>query len=112
MIDGAHVVIYSKDAERDRAIFRDVLKLGHVDAGQDWLIFKLPPSEVAFHPAEDNNRHELYLICNDLDAEITRLKEGGVACDAPNPQAWGVVTNIHLPGGGRLGLYQPLHLRP
>jgi hypothetical protein len=99
VIDGAHGVVYSKDAERDRAFFRDVLKFPHVDAGHDWLIFKLPPSKVAMHPSDENDRHELYLICDDLGAEVVRLKNAGVACDAPTAEPWGVLTHIRLPGG-------------
>ena len=112
MIDGAHVIIYSKDAEADRAFFKDVLKFGHVDVGHGWLIFKLPPSEVAVHPANENGSHELYLMCDDLKAEMARLKQAGIACEPPSAQGWGTLTHISLPGGGKLGLYQPRHARP
>jgi predicted enzyme related to lactoylglutathione lyase len=112
MINGAHVILYSADAERDKAFFRDVLQFGHVDVGHGWLIFKLPPSEMAVHPSDENDLHELYLMCDDLDAEMARLKKAGVACDAPVMQAWGRLTHLALPGGGRIGLYQPRHAKP
>ncbi len=112
MIHGAHVIVYSTDAERDKVFFRDVLKFGHVDAGHGWLIFKLPPAEMAVHPSDENDLHELYLMCDDLEAEITRLKKAGVACEAPSQQRWGTLTHLTLPGGGRLGLYQPRHPSP
>jgi predicted enzyme related to lactoylglutathione lyase len=112
MIDGAHVIVYSKDAEADKAFFRDVLKLGHVDVGHGWLIFKLPPAEVAIHPADENDRHELYLMTDDLDLEMAKLAKAGVACEPPSMQPWGMLTRLTLPGGGRIGLYQPRHQRP
>ncbi|HEY4210251.1 MAG TPA: hypothetical protein VGM84_02115 [Steroidobacteraceae bacterium] len=112
MIDGGHVVIYSKDAQADRALFRDVLKFSFVDVHGGWLIFKLPPSELAVHPGDDNDRHELFLMTDDLDGEIVALRNAGVHCEEPTQQAWGRVTRISLPGGGTLGLYQPRHARP
>jgi predicted enzyme related to lactoylglutathione lyase len=112
MINGAHVIVYSADTEKDKAFFCDVLQFGHVDVGHGWLIFKLPPSEMAVHPADENGRHELYLMCDDLDAEMTRLAAAGVACAAPVMQAWGRLTHLTLPGGGKIGLYQPRHARP
>ncbi|HEY2070405.1 MAG TPA: hypothetical protein VGG48_12685 [Rhizomicrobium sp.] len=112
MINGAHVIIYSKDAEADKAFFKSVLKFKHVDAGHGWLIFALPPSEVAVHPSDENEMHEFYLMTDDLDAEIAALKKAGVACEAPSQQRWGMLTRIKLPGGGTVGLYQPRHARP
>jgi hypothetical protein len=112
MIDGAHVVIYSKDAEADRALFKDVLKCRFVDVHDGWLIFKLPPAEAAIHPSDENDVHELYLMTDDLDAEIASLRKLSVACEDPVQQAWGRVTRIKLPGGGTLGMYQPRHQRP
>ena len=112
MIDGAHIIIYSKDAEADKAFIKNVLKFQYVDVHQGWLIFKLPPSEVAVHPSDENDRHELYLTTNDLDLEIAALREAGVVCEEPSQQSWGRLTRIPLPGGGRLGLYQPRHSRP
>ena len=112
MIDGAHVVIYSKDAEADRAFLRDVLKFPFVDAHGGWLIFKLPPSEVAVHPAGENDRHEFFLMTDDLEAEMAALKKAGVACEEPSQQRWGRLSRFELPGGGSLALYQPRHARP
>jgi hypothetical protein len=108
VISGSHVIVYSRDADADRALFRDVLRLRSVDAGGGWLIFALPPAEVAFHPGK-NDEHELYLMCDDLRATMKALKARGVRCDEPTTQQWGILTAIHLPGGGRLGLYQPKH---
>src|SRR5712691_6986591 len=109
MISGAHVIVYSKDAEADRAFFREVLRFPSVDAGHGWLIFGLPPAEAAFHPAGENGRHELYLMCHDLKAEMALLKQKGVACSEVHEERWGSITIILLPGGGELGLYQPKH---
>jgi hypothetical protein len=111
MINGAHVIIYSKDAGADRAFLRDVLKLSHVDVGDGWLIFALPPSELAVHPS-DESHHELYLMCESIDAFIAEMKQHEVACSEPQSMGWGVLTQITLPGGGKLGVYQPRHARP
>jgi len=104
-----HVIVYSKDADADRAFFRDVLGFKSVDAGHGWLIFALPPAEAAFHPDERNDRHELYFMCDDLEAEMSALKKKGVACSDVHNERWGSITNIKLPGGGKIGLYQPKH---
>jgi catechol 2,3-dioxygenase-like lactoylglutathione lyase family enzyme len=112
MINGAHVIIYSKDAEADRAFFRDVLRFKHIDAHKGWLIFKLPPSEAAVHPSDENDLHEFYLMTDDLDAELSALKKALITYEEPTQQSWGRVTRIRLPGGGMLGLYQPRHPRP
>jgi catechol 2,3-dioxygenase-like lactoylglutathione lyase family enzyme len=109
MISGAHMVIYSTDAEADRAFFRDVLGFPSVDAGQGWLIFALPPSEIACHPATENDRHEIYLTCDDVTATIQSLKNHKVKSDQVTDTGWGLLTYVSLPGGGRLGLYQPKH---
>jgi len=109
MIFGAHVIVYSKDAMADRAFFRDVLGLASVDAGHGWLIFALPPAEVAVHPAEENTRHELYFMCDDLPAEISALEKKGIRCSDVQEARWGSITKIRLPGGGEVGLYQPKH---
>jgi len=111
LINGAHAIVYSKDADADRALLRDVLELPHVDVGHGWLIFALPPSEVAVHPAEES-RHELYLMTDDVRAFIDAMQERGIACSPPNDQGWGVLTEMTLPGGGKLGVYQPRHARP
>jgi catechol 2,3-dioxygenase-like lactoylglutathione lyase family enzyme len=109
MIFGAHVIVYSRDAEADRAFFRDVLGFPPVDAGHGWLIFALPPAEAAFHPTEENGRNELYLMCDDLKTEVKNLSARGVECAAIHEERWGSVTRIKLPGGGELGLYEPKH---
>jgi catechol 2,3-dioxygenase-like lactoylglutathione lyase family enzyme len=109
MISGAHVVVYSKNADADRAFFRDVLGFESVDAGHGWLIFALPPAEVAFHPSDDNGVHELYLMCDDLKAEMASLTESGVACSAVQEARWGSTTKLRLPGGGEVALYQAKH---
>ena len=109
MIFGAHVIVYSKDAEADRAFFGDVLGFKSVDAGHGWLIFALPPAEAAFHPDEENGRHELYFMCDDLKAEMSALKKKGVACSEVHNERWGSITRIKLPAGGQIGLYQPKH---
>ena len=109
MINGAHVIVYSKDPEADRAFFRDVLKLPAVDAGHGWLIFALPPAEAAFHPSEKNDLHELYFMCDDLKATMKSLQGKEVKCDPVTEQRWGTLTAISLPGGGNVGLYQPKH---
>jgi len=109
MIFGAHVIVYSKDAETDRAFFREALGLSSVDAGRGWLIFALPPAELAVHPAETGDRHELYFMCDDLPAEIAKLAEKGVQCTDVQEARWGSITSIRLPSGGSVGLYQPKH---
>ena len=112
MINGAHMVIYSRDAEADRLLLRDVLGLPFVDVGHGWLIFGLPPAEAAVHPSDDNDRHELYLMCDDVEAALRALEAKGVACEPVADQRWGRATRIRLPGGGALGLYEPRHERP
>ncbi|WP_304166226.1 VOC family protein [Phenylobacterium aquaticum] len=112
MITGAHIVIYSKDAEADRALLKDVLEFPYVDVGHDWLIFRLPPAEAAVHPSDENDRHELFLMCDDVEGAVRKLKARGVPCDPFSTQRWGQATRIRLPGGGSLGLYEPRHARP
>jgi catechol 2,3-dioxygenase-like lactoylglutathione lyase family enzyme len=109
MIFGGHVIVYSKDAAADRAFFRDILGFPSVDAGHGWLIFALPPGEVAVHPAEENDRQDLYFMCDDLKAEISALAKKGVRCSDVQEARWGSITKIRLPGGGEVGLYQPKH---
>jgi catechol 2,3-dioxygenase-like lactoylglutathione lyase family enzyme len=112
VIFGAHVIVYSKDAAADRAFFRDVLGYPSVDAGHDWLIFALPPAEVAVHPTEQDGSDELYFMCDDVKAEIASLAAKGVRCSEVEEARWGSLTRIHLPGGGQVGLYQPKHPSP
>jgi len=108
VITGAHVIVYSGDSDADRAFFRDVLECPHVDAGGGWLIFKLPPGEVAVHPSEGAS-HELYLMCDDVNTTVEQLAAKGVSCGPVSDQGWGLLTSIRLPGGGELGLYEPRH---
>jgi len=112
LLTGAHSIIYSKNPEADRAFFRDVLGLPNVDVGQGWLIFGLPPSEVAVHPSDQNGRHEFYLMCADIEAFVGKMKAASVACGPIQDQGWGLLTHVALPGGGELGVYQPRHARP
>ena|SRR5215470_16406302 len=112
MIFGAHVILYSSNAEADRAFLRDTLGFASVDAGHGWLIFALPPAEAAVHPAEDSGRHELYFMCDNLQNEISSLREKGIQCSEVQEARWGSITKIRLPGGGEVGLYQPKHASP
>lgn len=109
MIFGAHVIVFTHDAEADRAFFRDVLELDSVDSGGGWLIFAMPPSEIAFHPTDQGTTNELYLLCDDLDAEMRRLASKGVDFSPVDEERWGSVTRFTLPGGTTVGLYQPKH---
>jgi hypothetical protein len=111
MINGAHVIVYSKDADVDRAFFRDVLKFPYVDAGHGWLIFGMPTSEVACHPG-DNDQQELYLMCEDVKAFVAAMKKRKVKCEPITEARWGSITRVELPGGGHVGVYQPKHKRP
>jgi catechol 2,3-dioxygenase-like lactoylglutathione lyase family enzyme len=112
MINGAHVIIYSTNADADRDFFKDVLGLPGVDVGGGWLIFGLPPSEVAVHPSEGDQSHELYLMCEDIQAFVAAVAGRGLGCSPVENQGWGLVTELSLPGGGKLGVYQPRHARP
>ena len=112
VIVGAHSIIYSKDAAADRAFLRDLIGLPHVDVGDGWLIFALPPAEVAMHPSEANDVHEFYLMTDDVAGFVQQMAERGVACTPPQSLGWGVLTNVTLPGGGKLGVYEPRHARP
>lgn len=110
MITGAHAIIFSTDAEADRAFFRDVLGFDSVDAGDGWLIFALPPAELAVHPGQDGGRHELYLMCTDLETTLRELQGKGVEVTrSATEQGWGTVAAIALPGGGEISIYQPNH---
>jgi catechol 2,3-dioxygenase-like lactoylglutathione lyase family enzyme len=108
MISGAHVVVYSKNAEADRVFFRDILGFKSVDAGHGWLIFALPPTEAAFHPSE-KEAHELFFMCDDLRTEMAALAKKGVPCSKVEEARWGSYTNLRLPSGGHVRLYQPNH---
>ena len=109
MINGAHVILHSRDAAADRAFFRDVLGYAHVDAGDGWLLFKLPPAELGVHPA-DAPSHEFFLMCDDVETTRAELAARGVEFIEPvSDQGWGRTTTLRLPGGGLLGLYEPRH---
>ncbi|HKV98658.1 MAG TPA: hypothetical protein VJN96_02480 [Vicinamibacterales bacterium] len=112
MISGAHSIIYSAKADADRAFFRDVLGLTHVDAGGGWLIFGLPPAEVAVHPSDGDDKHELYLMCDDVEAFVGQMKARQIVCAPVTNRGWGLLTELTLPGGGTIGVYQPRHARP
>jgi catechol 2,3-dioxygenase-like lactoylglutathione lyase family enzyme len=113
MIDGMHAIVYTRDANAARAFFRDTLGLPSVDAGQGWLIFALPPAEVAAHPSEGESRHELYLMCDDIHATVEELRSKGVVFTRGiSDEGWGLLTALEVPGGGELGLYEPRHPRP
>ena len=109
MLTGAHIVIYSEDADADRAFFRDTLGFRSVDAGHGWLIFELPAAEVAFHPHDRDNQHEMFFVCDDLKTEMADLARKGVRFGKSTEERWGIRTTMELPGGGAIGLYEPKH---
>ncbi|MGB3442162.1 MAG: VOC family protein [Actinophytocola sp.] len=110
MITGLHTIVYADDAEKARAFFRDVLELPSVDAGDGWLIFRAPPTELAIHPAETTGTNELYLMCDDIEVTIADLTQKGVEFTGPvTDQGWGLLTTLRVPGAGTLGLYEPRH---
>lgn len=110
MINGAHVILYTSDAEADRAFIRDVLGFAGVDAGNGWLIFKLPPTEVAVHPTDGLGKHEFSLMCDDIEKTLAELVAKGVTISQPaSDQRWGLLASIKLPSGSDLLLYQPRH---
>jgi catechol 2,3-dioxygenase-like lactoylglutathione lyase family enzyme len=113
MINAVHSILFARDADAARAFFSDVLELDSVDAGGGWLIFALPPAELAIHPADEGGGHELYLMTDDLDATLAQLSQRGVtAASEPSDQGWGVLASIEVPGVGPLGLYEPRHPVP
>lgn len=112
MITGAHSILYSRNPDADRAFLRDVLRFPSVDVGGGWLIFGLPPSEVAVHPGDENDVHQLFLMCDDLDGFIADMKKRGIPCGPVHRPGWGILTHVTLPGGGKLGVYEPRHARP
>ena len=112
MIIGAHSIIYSKNPDADRAFFRNVLKLTNVDVGDGWLIFGLPPSEVAVHPSYKNYVHEFYLMVDDIEGFIAQMRKNKIKCSPVQDEGWGLLTQLTLPGGGKLGIYEPRHARP
>jgi len=112
MIIGGHSIIYSTQPDADRAFLRDILRLSNVDVGGGWLIFGLPPAELAVHPSEKNDVHEFYFMCDDVEGFVAEMRDAGISCDRVQDQGYGLLTQIVLPGGGKLGVYQPRHARP
>jgi predicted enzyme related to lactoylglutathione lyase len=110
MIKAVHTILYSRNAAADRAFLRDVLGLANVDAGDGWLIFKAPPGEIAVHPTDGPSKHELFLVCDDLEATLAEWRERGLEiANPPMRQNWGILAEIRLPGGSLLGVYEPTH---
>jgi catechol 2,3-dioxygenase-like lactoylglutathione lyase family enzyme len=110
VIIGMHAIVYSKEADRTRTFFRDVLGLRSVDAGRGWLIFALPPAELAAHPDDTGGRHELYLMCDDVEKTMAELSSKGVEFTKPvADRGWGLLTAMKVPGAGEIWLYQPKH---
>jgi hypothetical protein len=109
MIIGTHMLIYSKDAAADRAFLRDVMGLAHVDAGEGWLIFALPPAEVGVHPSAENGAHALSFMTDNVAGEVARLTVAGVACTPVEDHGYGLTCMMSLPGGGEMQLYEPRH---
>ena len=112
MLIGAHSIVFSRKPAADRAFLRDVLELPHVDVGDGWLVFGLPLAEVGVHPCDENDVHELYLMCDDVVAFVGDMRQRGVACGPVRDRGWGLLTHVKLPGGGKLGVYEPRHARP
>ena len=112
MISGAHVMIFTRDEAADRAFLRDVMEIPCIDSGGGWLIYKLPPTELGVHGGDTNDIHQLYFMCDNLDLEIARLAAKRVACADPFAASWGRATSVPLPGGGKIGIYEPRHARP
>lgn len=110
MITGQHSIIYTADADADRAFFRDVLEFPTTDAGEGWLIFRMPPAELAFHPIHEAAAHEIYLMCDDVQETVETLTAKGVEFTTPiSDRGWGLMTSIRTPGGSEIGLYEPRH---
>lgn len=112
MITGAHTIIYSSDTGADMNFFKNILKFPHVDVGHGWLIFGLPLSEVAVHPSTENGLQEFYLLCDDINLFVQEMAGHKIACSAIESQRWGNITHLTLPGGGKIGVYEPKHARP
>jgi hypothetical protein len=113
VITGVHAILFAEDAEATRAFLRDTLELDSVDAGGGWLIFALPPAELAAHPSSDSGRHQLYLMCDDILTTVANLEAKGVEFTRPvSDEGFGLMTSLRVPGGGELGLYEPRHPLP
>jgi hypothetical protein len=110
MITGAHVILFTPEADALRGVFRDALGWGHVDAGNGWLVFALPPAELAVHPSEGSTEHVLYFMCDDIAATIEELRAKGLEVRGePEDRGWGITTTLVLPGGVEVTLYEPRH---
>lgn len=109
MITGTHMIVHTTDTEADRAFFRDILGFPSVDAGGGWLLFALPPAELACHPTTDTPKHELYLMCDDMRATAQALRDKGIDTTPFVEARWGTVTTVTTPGGAEIGLYEPRH---
>ena len=109
MLTGAHIVVYTKNPEADREFYKEILALRSVDAGEGWLIFAVPAAEVAFHPHQENDKHEMYFMCDDIKAQVATLKKKGLRVGEISEQRWGTLASLSLPGGGSIGLYEPKH---
>jgi len=112
MIIGSHVILGSTNADADRAFFRDVLELPNIEVGHGWLIFSLPSSELAVHPDKSDGSHSLNLMCDNIDEFVAEMKARGVETDGVEDKGWGLLTNVTLPAGGKLPVYQPRHAHP
>ena len=112
MITGAHTILYSSDPEADKEFFKNILKFPNVDVGHGWLIFGLPPSEIAVHPANESGQLEFYLLCDDVHAFVEEMGAQNINCSEIRAQRWGLITQLTLPGGAKLGVYEPRHARP
>jgi hypothetical protein len=112
MIIGAHIMVFSMNEAADQKFLTDVLKLKSVDAGGGFLIFGVPPAEVALHTADKNGDHELFFMCDDIEDFVAMMDEKGIAYTPPANRGWGTLTQLTLPGGGKLGVYEPHHKRP
>jgi len=112
MIIGAHIMLHSTNDKADMAFLSDVLKLQSINAGGGYMIYAVPPAEMSIHGSESNDIHRLYLMCQDIAAFTGEMTKHGIAFSTPVRQSWGTATEITLPGGGRLGVYQPRHERP
>ena len=112
LISGAHVMIFTRNEDSDRAFLRDVFEVPCIDPGGGWLIYRLPPTELGIHGGEQNDVHQLYFMTESLDAAIEKLAGKGVECGEPFTASWGRATKVPLPGGGTIGLYEPRHARP
>ena len=112
LITGVHTILYSQEPDADRAFLRDVIGLSHVDAGDGWLIFALPDAELAVHPSSRNDLHEIFFLCKDIQEFVAAVDEKGIPHDPIQQQDWGLIIHVQLPGGGKLGVYEPLHAQP